>query len=444
MGSLPALYVNPPQDPTQGLQRAVQLRSLLQNAPLELQQRQQAVQSGQLQLQQQQQAIKDQQAITAAWKSWDGKSPDSLIQGVLNAGGSGQAANQLDMQMLSRQQQHLALDESQFKMQQQKTDRMLGRFTAAEAVSDDQLPAHVQGAILESVNAGDLSPREAQIGYQLLQQTAGNSKALRDGLDAFQKSHMLDSQIAARAKEQAETAKNVADAALKQQQTTEVQTRTSQMGQVTPEVRFVQAQENNRAALGRQAANQNNIGRAGLASLEKSGDDYTKFAGQMMNLKTNLAAAKTGDEVASAFAPIATVLGLNAFNGTHRISPAEAQAAGPELGSVYRQMDTWFSKNTTGTLNSDSVKEFQGMVDRLLDAKYQGYRQQTDYTVRLHGLSNDTPVLGRDGSITTTGARATAAANGPVPQPAEATMKVPGSDGHMHWSDGKKDLGRAD
>jgi hypothetical protein len=26
-------------------------------------------------------------------------------------------------------------------------------------------------------------------------------------------------------------------------------------------------------------------------------------------------------------------------------------------------------------------------------------------------------------------------------QPAGATMKVPGSDGKLHWSDGKKDLG---
>jgi len=32
----------------------------------------------------------------------------------------------------------------------------------------------------------------------------------------------------------------------------------------------------------------------------------------------------------------------------------------------------------------------------------------------------------------------------PSGPPAGATMKVPGSDGKMHWSDGKKDLGVAE
>jgi hypothetical protein len=208
MGSYPALYVNPPQDPTQGIERAQQYSAMRQQMAL----RQQQLQSGQLGIQQQEQQLKDQQAITTAWKNWDGKSPDSLIQGVLANGGSGAAANQLDQQLMARQQQHMQLDESAFALQQKKTDRMLGRFTAAEGVSDDQLAAHVQSAISESIAAGDLNPQEAWAGYQLLQQTKGNPKALRDGLDSFQKAHMLDSQIAARAKEQSETAKNTAEA----------------------------------------------------------------------------------------------------------------------------------------------------------------------------------------------------------------------------------------
>jgi len=150
----------------------------------------------QQQLQMGQQQQRDQAALTQAWKNWDGKSPDSLIKGVLDNGGSGAAANQLEQQLMARQQQHLQLSEAEWTLPQKKTDRMLGRFTAAESVPDSQLAAHVQSALADSVTKGDLEPQEAQMGYQLLQQSGNDPKALRSGLDTFKKAHMLDSQIA--------------------------------------------------------------------------------------------------------------------------------------------------------------------------------------------------------------------------------------------------------
>ena len=173
----------------------------------------------QQQLQMGQQQQRDQAALTQAWKNWDGKSPDSLIKGVLDNGGSGAAANQLEQQLMARQQQHLQLSEAEWTLPQKKTDRMLGRFTAAESVPDSQLAAHVQSALADSVTKGDLEPQEAQMGYQLLQQSGNDPKALRSGLDTFKKAHMLDSQIATRAKEDAETRKNTAEAAAKEQET---------------------------------------------------------------------------------------------------------------------------------------------------------------------------------------------------------------------------------
>src|SRR5229473_8321834 len=95
----------------------------------------------------------------------------------------------------------------------------------------------------------------------------------------------------------------------------------------------------------------------------KLGTEYATFAGQVKNLKTQLAAAKSGDEVAAAFAPVAASLGSNAFYGTHRFSPTELQTL-QNLGSVPRQIDAWFSKHATGTLAPDTVKEFGALADR--------------------------------------------------------------------------------
>ena len=217
---LPALSVRPPQDPTQGLENAVRLSSLLQAAPIQRQILQQQAQAGQLGLQQQQQDLTDRQAMTAAWKQYDpnNDAPQSLIQNVLKAGGSGMAANQLSQQLMARQQQYMQLDKDAFDLQQKRTDRMLGRFTAAESVPDNQLADHVKSAIDDSVTSGDLKPQEAQLGYQLLQQGGNNPQALRQGLDNFKKSHQLESQILAQAKEAADTAKAQAETQKTQQE----------------------------------------------------------------------------------------------------------------------------------------------------------------------------------------------------------------------------------
>jgi hypothetical protein len=158
MGGYQQLPITPyrPTDPTETVERAVALRNLLQNAPIQHQILQQQAQAGALENQQRQQQITDQQASTKAWQNWDGKNPDDLIHGILSNGGSGAAANQLAQQLMARQQQHLQLSEAEFTLQQKKTDRMLGRLTAAESVPDDQLAAHAQSAINDSVRAGDL------------------------------------------------------------------------------------------------------------------------------------------------------------------------------------------------------------------------------------------------------------------------------------------------
>jgi hypothetical protein len=136
---------------------------------------------------------------------------------------------------------------------------------------------------------------------------------------------------------------------------------------------------------------------AATAAATKLGTDYASFSGQIQNLKAQLSAAKTGDQVASAFAPIATALGSNAFYGTHRLAPSEVDALGPGLGSVGRELNTWFDKHATGTLAPDSVKEFNALVDRLTDAKSTSYKQGLEVVNKNYG-SKFSPVGDTGGS----------------------------------------------
>lgn len=202
---LPALDVRPAQTPDALSQygKALQMKSLLGE---------QQLQQGQLAMQQQQ--LKDQSAITSAWKNWDGKDPDTLVKGVLNAGGSGNAANQIDQMLMARQQQKNALSESDFKIQNDKNDRMLGRLNAAEDVPDEGLLEHATNAIKQSVSLGDLDPRGAQAAQQAMAQAGNDPKAMRAALDNFKKSYQLESVQFSRAKEQSEIQKNQAQAGL--------------------------------------------------------------------------------------------------------------------------------------------------------------------------------------------------------------------------------------
>jgi len=93
MGSipLPALDIHPPQqqDPLAGLEKLQQLKSLMNQQQIQ----QQTIASGQQDQQIKAQQIKDQQATTAAMKSWDGKDYDVLAKSVLANGGSATAAD---------------------------------------------------------------------------------------------------------------------------------------------------------------------------------------------------------------------------------------------------------------------------------------------------------------------------------------------------------------
>ena len=158
------------------------------------------------------------------------------------------------------------------------------------------------------------------------------------------------------------------------------------------------------------------------AEATKLGTDYATFSGQMDNLRSQLSAATTGDQVAAAFAPIATALGSNSFYGTHRLAPSEVSALGPQLGSIGRQINTWFDKAGKGQLPPQSVQEFSNLVDRLSDAKSTSYQTGLNVVNQNYG-SNFQPV-----KIQSANGPAQSGSNGP----AQGYTRIKASDGSMH------------
>ena len=66
------------------------------------------------------------------------------------------------------------------------------------------------------------------------------------------------------------------------------------------------------------------------------------------------------------------VLGINASNGVHRISPAEAHAAGVP-GSWTEQFNAWFDKASTGKISPQLQKEGKQLADILGNTAHQRY-----------------------------------------------------------------------
>jgi hypothetical protein len=490
---LPALDVRPVQTPDALSQysKVLQMKSLMGE---------QQMQQNQLQMQNQQ--LKDNQAITDAWKSWDGKDTDSLVKGVLNAGGSGAAANQVEQTLMARQTQKNALLESDRKLQQSKNDSMLGRLDAAESVPDEQLLPHIQSALKESVDAGDLDPQHAQGAQQLLAQAGNDPKAVRSVLDTFKKGFQLDSVQNARAKEEAETRASNAKAELDKANTLLSQNKADIIAQYqknpqmldasidnifapnTPQnarykgnlrifmsqgdvdaakelikqagsekaglekEAYVQGAENVRQALNRQAQFSNELQKNGINQIEKMFTDpqhgYTQFLAQANATKNAIQDAKNGNEFAASMAPLMTVLGINSFAGIHRVNPQEAEAAGPKVGSIYRQINAVLDKAGSGEIQPDTAREMGGLIDGLIKAKHESLVPAAQLVATNSGIDPakltvmdasgkaDTLVnVAKSSAPASTAQTQTTKPTGPPPG---ATHIVPGKDGHNHYT----------
>jgi hypothetical protein len=221
---LPALDLRPPApaaNPLEQYGQALQLKNLMQNAPLQTQAMQQQVQAGALDVQQKQQALKDQQAMTAGMQQWDGKDYNDLPALVLKSGGSATAVfglkQKINEQLL---QQSTTLKNNgdaalaQATAAQKKGDLITGALAPLvdpKQTPDAQLPQALQASVQDLTQRGLLDPQHAAAATQLLQSSGGDSTVIRNGIDQFRKTFLAQSQIMDDAMKQAGVNKDVAE-----------------------------------------------------------------------------------------------------------------------------------------------------------------------------------------------------------------------------------------
>jgi hypothetical protein len=127
----------------------------------------------------------------------------------------------------------------------------------------------------------------------------------------------------------------------------------------------------------RNAAESAQVEREARQNIRKASDQYRATQQSVNQLTASIDAAKDGNGLLTSFVPTMEVLGINASNGVHRISPAEAQAAGLPGGWVER-FNAWFDKATTGKLSPELQQEGKALGKILSDSAYQRYKSTYD------------------------------------------------------------------
>lgn len=210
---LPALDLKTPQEPgpLDNVSKLMALRSMMTNQ-----------QSAQQELQIRAQQVKDQQATTAAMKSWDGKDYDALAKSVLDNGGSATAAQGVQQHGLTVQKTVSDIAAQDATTGSKNLETFIGRHKAIgdalegiESVPDDQLHGKATQTVSDLVKNGVL---DQSTGQQLLQgvQAIQDPKALRAQIDVFAKSSMGAKAVA----EQAKTAQETQTSAAQEQKDT--------------------------------------------------------------------------------------------------------------------------------------------------------------------------------------------------------------------------------
>jgi hypothetical protein len=457
------------QAPQNALMEYQRMAALKQQTALMQQQQQAAAQENQMR----QRQIADQDALTKTIAQYDPNknSLDDIPHMVTQNGGSGQAAIQAQQGLLQQRQNYLKMTDEQFAQEQRKSDLVQGVHDAVSQAKPEEKQAIYQQGIQQLAHAG------VNVGNEPLQypgdeafaqhlpairlhsqviaeaekdrelsakELTAQAQAAKSSLEAQEFKEKLPggslySPTDAALLSRAQNGDKTAAALLQQKQAFEATTAAAKAQAENPFM--IQRSAAQGAAMAALARGTNpalaNVPKELItpasAAAEKASTKYSALNSQIGNLKAQIAAARTGDELANAFAPTASILGSNAFFGTHRIAPAEAQAMGPHLGSVARQFDTFFSKLTKGELPEDSRKEFDALVDRLATAAGNEYKDSLAVTNHVYG--SDFKPMQLSGSQPAQPAKPT------PPQGATGTA-LGKSDRKLHYHDAQgRDLG---
>lgn len=127
----------------------------------------------------------------------------------------------------------------------------------------------------------------------------------------------------------------------------------------------------------RNAAESAQVERESRGNIRKAEGLYRGTQQSVGQLNASIDQAKDGNGLLTSFVPTMEVLGINAANGVHRISPAEATAANLP-GGWAEQFNAWFDKASSGKMSPQLVTEGKQLGQILLKGAYQRYKSTYD------------------------------------------------------------------
>lgn len=485
------------QNPLQLLAQAGQIRAQQQQAdeaPLRLQALQQGVQSGGLQLQQQQQAAADQKAMTAAWGEYDGKDPSQLPKLIVKYGGSGQAAQAVQAKLLEQRKtlseiaaQDATTGSKNIETKIKTGDAVAGALsplTDPTKIPDAQLPAALTSTVQDLTRQGLLDPQHAQAATALLQ--SGDPNQIRQGIGTFSKTLLTQSQIAKEEKDAADAANQKAEraqAALNAQQTAahnavEEKQGSQRIGLEAARLKFdkdrqgtqdsqaieTQAQQIASGEVkGLSQARNNPFARSVMARVYEINP---KYSDSLYTATQDLRSSKPNSSGANVTRLGTAILHAdNALKSSGDLGFSEGLLTGVGTAGVaqYRQ-DAEFLTGEIGQyvtggkltvdegkkLSTDLMSARQGVRDSALHEviKLSGGKLKSQMEQYKNATGNDFPtdrVFNNpeiSGALVNHGViNANKPSGAQAAPPPGATHTVPGSDGRMHYTDGKNDLG---
>lgn len=416
MGSipLPALDIktqNPQIDVVGAQARALQLKDLqnkLAMFPTEQQAAQVQLQSQQADLQMKQIALRDQQiwsdsmkqAAQEGPKPGEYQAPGSILQNAADiATRNGASFNSImaHNEALAKLHQTLSTTaKDDIETLQKQHDNASSLLHGILNKPDDQLEDEYN----KQIGILKANPSMAQSTYGLDPNSLPEFKdreSLQQEADILQgysnvvKEHTEQTEAAARQSQAATAAAKEAREA-----------KNPQPGTVTPAIEFEQANANYRAQLSRRVGLQNELQKNGLSQLDKMFTDpvhgYTQFLAQAQETKAAVSSAQTGSELATSLTPLMTALGVVSFAGIHRINQYDINSAGPQVGSLYRRLNTVLDKAGSGKIQPDTAKETLDLMDQMISAKHHTMMQGARMVAQNAGLDpNTTAIMDRHG-----------------------------------------------
>jgi len=115
------------------------------------------------------------------------------------------------------------------------------------------------------------------------------------------------------------------------------------------------------------------VERESRQAIRKASEQYRDTQKSVGQLSQAIDGASDGNGLLTSFVPTMEVLGINAANGVHRISPAEAQAAQLPGGWAER-FNAWFDKASTGKVSPELKTEGKQLAQILAKTSYQKYK----------------------------------------------------------------------